>query len=350
MKGKLLASLTLSIGLLSQTIISTSAGEISANLEFVQKQDALESVTRETLLEGEEMRTYHFELTSTKKVNIRLKPEQDKVLIFYLKDQEGNRILSMDNQVGREPLVDEVGLPAGKYTANVIRRFSEGDIPYSLSLTATTNPYYEVEDNGSFKSANLIKVNREYEGNSHKVNTVWDTFKDEDYYKFDVVYSGMYKLKFRSEGSTYLFFYDANRDPVNGKITDKVYLSPGTYYIRIQSNSTRFNNQPYSFEIQYLDTPSKVMWGKTELVKGQLGKVTIKQPTTIWKRHDNGTLEKARILNAGEEYRVYRYLSEKNGLFGVGGGLFIEKNSSNVLYETPSKKNLNLVKLIHGEL
>jgi len=32
----------------------------------------------------------------------------------------------------------------------------------------------------------------------------------------------------------------------------------------------------------------KVMWGKTELKVGQIGKVIIKQPTTLWKRLDNG--------------------------------------------------------------
>ncbi|MED3575073.1 hypothetical protein [Cytobacillus praedii] len=95
---------------------------------------------------------------------------------------------------------------------------------------------------------------------------------------------------------------------------------------------------------------NKVMWGKTELWKGQLGKVTIKQPTTLWKRSDDGQLKKERILKVGDEYRVYRYYDEKNGLYGVGGGMVIERDSLSVLYETPSKRNLRLVKIIHGEM
>lgn len=95
---------------------------------------------------------------------------------------------------------------------------------------------------------------------------------------------------------------------------------------------------------------NKVMWGKTELWKGQLGKVTIKKPTILWKRTDNGNLEKVRELKVGDEYRVYRYLDEKNGLYGVGAGMFVERNTTSVLYETPSKRNLRLVKIIHGEL
>lgn len=97
-------------------------------------------------------------------------------------------------------------------------------------------------------------------------------------------------------------------------------------------------------ELFSLNVHQKVMWGKTELLKGQIGKVTIKQTTTLWKRNDDGTLEKSRSLNPGEEFRVYRYIPEKNGLYGVGGGLFIEKRASSVRYETPSKSKLELLK------
>ncbi len=94
---------------------------------------------------------------------------------------------------------------------------------------------------------------------------------------------------------------------------------------------------------------NKVMWGKTELWKGQLGKVTVKKPTTLWKRYDNGTLEKVRDLRIGDEYRVYRYLDQDKGLYGVGAGMFVKRDSTSVLYETPSKRNLRLVRIMHGE-
>ncbi len=94
---------------------------------------------------------------------------------------------------------------------------------------------------------------------------------------------------------------------------------------------------------------NKIMWGKTELIKGQLGKVKINQSTTLFKRLDNGELEKVRDLKVGEEFRVYRYLEENGGLYGVGSGMFVQKDSSKVLYETPSKKNLRLLKIMNGE-
>ena len=93
---------------------------------------------------------------------------------------------------------------------------------------------------------------------------------------------------------------------------------------------------------------NKVMWGKTELWKGQLGKVTIKKPETLWKRLDNGQLEKVRDLKQGDEFRVYRYIGEEE-LYGVGSGMYVKNNSSEILYETPSKKNLRLIRIMNGE-
>ncbi|MFZ0578902.1 MAG: hypothetical protein WAM41_15500 [Psychrobacillus psychrotolerans] len=93
---------------------------------------------------------------------------------------------------------------------------------------------------------------------------------------------------------------------------------------------------------------NKVMWGKTELWKGQLGKVTIKKPVTLWKRLDNGKLEKVRDLNQGDEFRVYRYLGEEE-LYGVGSGMYVKNIPSEIIYETPSKKNLRLIRIMNGE-
>lgn len=143
------------------------------------------------------------------------------------------------------------------------------------------------------------------------------------------------------------------------------YTNDGVYYLRGNSYALKEAGQvkAYFFEGQDLVVESyerikpegtfplmnKVMWGKTELWKGQLGKVTIKKPTTLWKKLDNGKFERVRDLKAGDEYRVYRYLDEQNGLYGVGAGMFVERNITSVLYETPSKRNLRLVKIMHGE-
>lgn len=88
--------------------------------------------------------------------------------------------------------------------------------------------------------------------------------------------------------------------------------------------------------------PPTVMWGKTELKLGQIGKVTINSRTVLYKLEKDNTLTKVRDLKAGEEFRVYSYKSMEGGLYGVGGGNFIYK-SPVVKYETPSKSKLALL-------
>lgn len=87
---------------------------------------------------------------------------------------------------------------------------------------------------------------------------------------------------------------------------------------------------------------TKVMWGKTELKLGQIGKVTILENTKLVKV-TNGSLENVRTLKKGEEFRVYSYKNEHGGLYGVGGGSFVQKNTAKVKYETPSKSKLALL-------
>jgi len=87
---------------------------------------------------------------------------------------------------------------------------------------------------------------------------------------------------------------------------------------------------------------TKIMWGKTELKLGQIGKVTILANTSLVKLESNGSLSTVRTLKKGEEYRVYSYKSNHGGLYGVGGGSFVQKNSK-VKYETPSKSKLALL-------
>ncbi|MEK3975493.1 peptidoglycan recognition protein family protein [Psychrobacillus sp. FSL K6-1267] len=84
----------------------------------------------------------------------------------------------------------------------------------------------------------------------------------------------------------------------------------------------------------------KIMWGKTELKKGQIGKVTILKRINLWQDGPNGKLQMVRVLNPGEEYRVYNYRDAHEGQYNVGDGHWITKMPEHVLYETPSKSML----------
>lgn len=94
-----------------------------------------------------------------------------------------------------------------------------------------------------------------------------------------------------------------------------------------------------SFNIVDAEASIKVMWGKTELKEGQIGKVTIISSTELVKLESNGTLSTVRMLKSGEEFRVYSYKSQHGGLYGVGGGSFVKKDNK-ARYETPSKAKL----------
>lgn len=87
------------------------------------------------------------------------------------------------------------------------------------------------------------------------------------------------------------------------------------------------------------DASAKVMWGKTELKKGQIGKVTILSNVNAIKVNGKTATQDKR-LKKGDEYRIYSYrVLGDSGYYGLGGGLFVKKSSS-VKYETPSKKKL----------
>ena len=88
-----------------------------------------------------------------------------------------------------------------------------------------------------------------------------------------------------------------------------------------------------------------IMWGKTELKKGQIGKITILKPINLWKDspHTSFELEEVRVLNPREEYRVYGYREDHGGQYNVGGGMWVTKMDGYIKYETPSKAMLERV-------
>jgi len=92
--------------------------------------------------------------------------------------------------------------------------------------------------------------------------------------------------------------------------------------------------------INYEKRKNKVMWGKTELKIGQKGKITIVSATSLVKLESDGSLTVVRELKKGEEFRVYSYKNINNGLYGLGGGSYVQKNNTKVKYETPSKAML----------
>jgi len=98
----------------------------------------------------------------------------------------------------------------------------------------------------------------------------------------------------------------------------------------------------------YFPLVSPVKWGKTELRQGQIGKVTVNKPINLWKREGNKIVF-ARILQPGEEFRVYKYYDDFGGQYGVGSDHYITKMTSHITYETPAKIKLKLLEFINGK-
>lgn len=87
----------------------------------------------------------------------------------------------------------------------------------------------------------------------------------------------------------------------------------------------------------------KIWWDGAELKPGQIGRLTIKKDTPLFKL--NGEKKAfSRTLKAGEFYRFYAF---KPGLLSVGGGYYVTRDVK-VTYQTPSKGKLNAVKCIQN--
>lgn len=83
--------------------------------------------------------------------------------------------------------------------------------------------------------------------------------------------------------------------------------------------------------------PAKLMWGKTEFKKGQIGRVTILKPINLWTEDEEGKLQMVRILQPDDQFRVYGYREKHDGQYDVGGGQWVTKMDGYIKYETPSK-------------
>ncbi|MBY0122136.1 N-acetylmuramoyl-L-alanine amidase [Bacillus sp. S/N-304-OC-R1] len=82
---------------------------------------------------------------------------------------------------------------------------------------------------------------------------------------------------------------------------------------------------------------SVLMWGKTEFKKGQIGRVEILKPINLWTEDAAGKLQMVRILQPGDQYRVYGFRPDHGGQYDVGANHWVTKMDGYIKYETPSK-------------
>ncbi|EWG10031.1 ankyrin repeat domain-containing protein [Cytobacillus firmus] len=90
---------------------------------------------------------------------------------------------------------------------------------------------------------------------------------------------------------------------------------------------------------------SKIWWDGIELKPGQIGRLSIKQNTPLFKLEGEKKII-SRTLKAGEFYRIYAF---KPGMLSVGGGYYVDRDVK-ITYQTPSKTKLAAVKCINNSL
>ena len=105
-----------------------------------------------------------------------------------------------------------------------------------------------------------------------------------------------------------------------------------------------FNPYRKRIEIALSSVPStdKIMWGKTELKKGQKGKITVLQDTKVWEDspHSSSEIVHTRTLKKDGEFRVYDYRPDHGGQYYLGANEWVTKMPEDIKYETPSKAML----------
>jgi len=88
---------------------------------------------------------------------------------------------------------------------------------------------------------------------------------------------------------------------------------------------------------------AKVWWDGMELTKGQIGRLTVKADTPLYKL-DGEQRTFSRTLKKGEFYRIYAF---KPGLLSVGGGYYVVRDAK-VTYQTPSKQKLTAAQCVNN--
>ena len=82
---------------------------------------------------------------------------------------------------------------------------------------------------------------------------------------------------------------------------------------------------------------AKVVWGNQELVKGQIGRVTVIKNTNLYNIKNN-KLVVARKVTKGQVFRVYSESSKFGGLYAVSKDTYAQKSSSIKYEKAPSDK------------
>lgn len=216
----------------------------------------------------------------------------------------------------------------------------------------STNVWLSAKDNTAVSYALVDKAsifNEEVNGlYAFDIYSSWKTRKEKNISKYE---SGMANAGVAPNGKNYIGLAVYLPKVQNGgryyldhsSMTDGNWDIKAYFYENIDLEDELFHQVDKLFPLI-----GKVMWGKTEVKPSQIGRLTIKEKTTLYKE-EKGALKVSRTLNPSEQYRIYGYKTEQGGLYDVGGGFYVKKDASKALYETPSKSRLRLAEILYKE-
>ena len=167
-------------------------------------------------------------------------------------------------------------------------------------LGVSAESFVDADKNTSIKEAKSIKLNT-------AITEYFEHDDDKDYYVLDVKRDGTLTINLESEQGVYLDVVNIDQTTslqstsvntfinVLDKNSKTVDLKKGKHYLLAQTSGYH-DIGSYNFSTIFKPTVpfEKVMWGKTELKVGQIGKVTIISDTSLEKLNNDGTLSTVR--------------------------------------------------------
>ena len=161
----------------------------------------------------------------------------------------------------------KVGVPSGTYYVKVEPEYYHwSDVPYSLKVNYTSSNMWETEFNDTVDTANSMAAGTTYYGSSRERDDV-------DYYKVNIAQGGYVSLSFGHEYESdtsrkwNVILYDETQKELtkktfscretNADTTDKIWLSAGTYYIKVQPDYYYGTDVTYSLNVRTtISTPT----------------------------------------------------------------------------------------------
>lgn len=153
----------------------------------------------------------------------------------------------------------QIGLPKGTYYVAVENNDYSVDVNYELQVKFTAGTQFEKEINDSVDQANLISLNKTYQG-------VLQNDGDNDFFAFSLPSDGNVTLSmnrntasswtmtlYSSSGDEYKSFSTSSGSTATGVEEKQIGLPKGKYYVKIEENYST-TDVAYGFQVKF--TPS----------------------------------------------------------------------------------------------